>query len=75
MGMNFSVHCDGFIVVESVMINGAAYRAAYENGIRCPVRQNDEIIEINHVPLMVNISGIFDFFICIIKMHLHFCRA
>ena len=56
MGMNFSVHCEGFIVVENVAINGAAYRASYENGLRCPVRQNDEIIEINHVSLMVSFS-------------------
>ncbi len=53
--MNFSVNCEGFIVVESVAINGAAYRASYKNGLRCPVRQNDEIIEINQVSLMVRL--------------------
>ena len=54
--MNFSVHCDGYIVVENVVINGAAYRASYDNGLRCPVRQNDEIIEINNVQLMVDLK-------------------
>lgn len=53
IGMNFSVQTGGYLLVESIVINGAAYRATYSNGIRSPIKQNDEIIEINNSLLSV----------------------
>lgn len=54
MGIDFSVQKDGFIIVEELIENGAAHRAMKLNGVRCPLKQYDEIIEINNVSLNVN---------------------
>ncbi len=60
--MNLKVEKDGSVIVESVLENGAAYRASDLNGCRCPIRVRDEIIEINGVLLNV-IFIIIKFFI------------
>jgi hypothetical protein len=51
--MSLKVEKDGSVIVESVLENGAAYRASDLNGCRCPIRVRDEIIEINGVSLNV----------------------
>ena len=54
MGMNFSIQSNGTILIEDIVINGAAYRASYENGLSCSIRKNDEIFEINDCSLLVS---------------------
>lgn len=51
--MKFSIQSNGTILIEEIVINGAAYRASFQNGLRCSIRKNDEIFEINNSSLLV----------------------
>lgn len=53
MGIELKVDPEGNVIVTKVALNGAAERASDSNGNCCPIREGDEIIDINGTPLIV----------------------